>query len=109
MRGSSSSSLQRPGTFITDPRLKSVDTSPPGIPVVRRGKDGAMGWWWSKGKSGGEGTPEVPEGLPTPGETEAEPRSEEIDPERLRAAVLRAWESRPVEERRWALGVLLDQ
>ena len=37
------------------------------------------------------------------------PSPEDIDPERFRAAVLRAWESHPIEERREALGALLDQ
>jgi len=43
-----------------------------------------------------------------PGRAEL-PSPEDIDPERFRAAVLRAWESRPVEERREALEALLDQ
>jgi hypothetical protein len=36
------------------------------------------------------------------------PRPDEIDPERFRAAVKRAWDARPVEERRAALDGLLD-
>jgi hypothetical protein len=43
-----------------------------------------------------------------PGRAEL-PSPEDIDPERFRAAVLRAWESRPVAERREALEALLDQ
>ena len=36
------------------------------------------------------------------------PSPEDIDPDRFRAAVLRAWESRPIEGRREALDALLD-